>query len=181
LQLTGTSALQVSLVALGAVGLVAAARGSRGPATEPQKDSSKGLVAISILAGLSLIFAGIVNLVAGFMGLFPGLFEASVANAQSEGADSVGFLALLGTPYGRYAIAHLAGAGLQLAGGSWFGWLARSPLLHCVAVLCAVSLGLELWGWALKGTLSVLSVPGVVAAVLTATVYVQLLRGKAAA
>jgi hypothetical protein len=89
--------------------------------------------------------------------------------------------ALASTPYGRYSIAHLTGAFLQLTGGSWFGWLTRPPLIHSVAVLCVVSLGLELWGWALKGTLSVLSVPGFAAAVLTATVYAQLLRSKAAA
>ena len=55
-----------------------------------------------ILAGLSLILAGIVNLVAGFMGLFPGMFEASVANTQADGTEAVGWIALLGTPYGRY-------------------------------------------------------------------------------
>ena len=138
------------------------------------------LLAISTLAGLSLILAGVVNLVAGFMGLFPGLFEASAANAQPEGAGSVGLLALLGTPYGRYAIAHLAGAGVQLAGGSWFEWLTRSPFIHAVAALCVVSLGLEVWGWVMKGALSFLSVPGLVAAILTAIVYSQLLRAKAA-
>jgi hypothetical protein len=113
------------------------------------------------------------------MGLFPGLFEASVADSRSEGADAVGWLALLGTPYGRYAIAHLVGASLQLAGGSAFGWLTRSPLVHTLGLLCVVSLGLELWGWVLKGTLSPLSVPGLAAAVLTAAVYGHLLHTRA--
>lgn len=134
-----------------------------------------------ILAGLSLICAGIVNLVAGFMGLFPGLFEASAAGAPSQAEGSVGLLALVGTPYGRYAVAHLTGAVLQLSGGSWLGPLSRSPLVHCLPVLCGVSLGLELWGWALKGTLSVLAAPGLAAALFTAVAYAGRLRGRAAA
>ncbi|MEN8159333.1 MAG: hypothetical protein ABFS41_04580 [Myxococcota bacterium] len=129
---------------------------------------------MSFLAGLSLMLAGVVNLLAGFLGLFPGLFEASAADPGSDSA--VGWLELVGTPYGRYAVGHLVGSGLQLVGGSRIGRLMRSPLFHGLAVLCAVSLGLELWGWALKETLSPLAAPGLVAAALTGLVYGRLLQ-----
>lgn len=138
---------------------------------------------MSIIAGVSLILAGVVNLTAGLLGLFPGMFEAAVANPQSDGARSVGLASLLGTPYGRYAIGHVAGAGIQLAGGSWFVWLSRSqsPLYHSLGVLCLVSLGLELWGWALKVALSPLSTPGLAAAALSGIVYIRLLQARASA
>ena len=130
---------------------------------------------MSIITGVLLILAGLVNLIAGFLGLFPGMFEAATANPQPEGAGSVGLASLLGTPYGRYAIGHIAGAGIQLAGGSWFAWLNRShsPFFHSLVALCLVSLGLELWGWAFKGALSPLSIPGLAAAALSGIVYVR--------
>ena len=125
--------------------------------------------------------AGIVTLIAGFMGLFPGMLEASVSTSDSSEVDSVGLLSLLGTSYGRYAIAHLAGAGVQLAGGSWIRLLAHPPSTHGLAVLCVVSLGLEVWGWVLKGALTALSAPGLAAGMLTAVVYGRTLRERAAA
>jgi len=135
-------------------------------------------LAISFVAALSLIIAGLANLIAGFLGLFPGMFEAAAANPQPDGTEAIRVSTLMATPYGRYALGHLAGAGLQLVGGSFFPWLARSggPLLHGLALLCLVSLGLELWGWMLKGALSPLSVPGLAAAALVATTYARLLR-----
>ena len=133
---------------------------------------------IHVLAALSLLAAGMVNFFAGFMGLFPGLLEVAAADPESD-ETAVGAIELLGTPYGRYALAHLAGAGLQLIGGSWLSLLMRGPLLHGVALLCAVSLGLEAWGWALKGALSLWAVPGAVAGVLTGTLYGLELRSRA--
>jgi hypothetical protein len=130
---------------------------------------------------LSLIAAGLVNLVAGFMGLFPGMFEASATSAGTSDAGSIDLVTLVGTPYGRYALAHLAGAGLQLGGGSWIRLLAEPPFTHSLAVLCFLSLSLEAWGWALKGSLTALSGPGLAAAVLTAMVYGRALRARAAA
>jgi hypothetical protein len=107
------------------------------------------------------------------------MFEASVASADSAASD-VGLLGLLRTSYGRYALAHLVGGGLQLGGGSWIRTLGEPPLLHGLPALGAVSLGLEAWGWALKGSLTVLSVPGMVAAGLVGFVYVGALRKGAA-
>lgn len=125
--------------------------------------------------------AGVVNLVAGFMGLFPGMFEASASTSGPANNGTVSLSALLGTPYGRYAVAHLVGAFLQLNGGSWIRVLVRAPWTHALAVLCIVSLGLEIWAWALKGALTVLSVPGLLAAVLTAVVYERAIRARGAA
>jgi hypothetical protein len=59
--------------------------------------------------------------------------------------------------------------------------LAEPPFTHSLAVLCFLSLSLEAWGWALKGSLTALSGPGLAAAVLTAMVYGRALRARAAA
>ncbi len=134
---------------------------------------------MAVLAALSLLAAGMVNFFAGFMGLFPGLFEVAAADPESA-ETSVGVAELLRTPYGRYAVAHLVGAGLQMVGGSWLSLLTRGPLIHGLVFLCAVSVGLEAWGWVLTGALSLWVVPGAVAGVSTGALYARALQSRMA-
>lgn len=135
---------------------------------------------MSTLTALALIAAGVVNFIAGFLGLFPGLFEAGTGRPEGGASGSVGLVELLGTPYGRYAVGHLFGAGLQVAGAQLLrsAVLTTAPMVHVLALLAAASLGLEGWGWALKGSLSLLSLPGFAAAGLCLALYGQRLRGR---
>lgn len=130
-----------------------------------------------IITALSLLAAGMVNFFAGFLGLFPGLFELALGEPD-DAPESVGVLELLGTSYGRYAIGHLVGAGLQLVAGSWLGVLTRGPLLHSLAALCVLCAGLEAWGWWLKGEFSAWALPGATASVLTGALYALELRRR---
>ena len=145
-------------------------------------------VGVAVAAGLALIAAGLVNLVAGFLGLFPALFEAAASGsgassgAAATGDDDLRVVDLLATPYGRYALANLLGAFAQMAGGSWIAQIVRAgaPLVHALAVLAALSLGSEVLTFALKGSLSALSAPGLAAAGLVAAVWGLALRRERA-
>jgi hypothetical protein len=125
---------------------------------------------MTALAGIALIIAGVINLLVGFLALFPGLFEAGLTTPAAE-ADS--FLTLLTTKYGLFALGHLVGAALQIAGGSNVTLIARPahPLAHLLVVLIAVSFGLEAWGWLFKESITVLAVPGFVAGLACVFVY----------
>jgi hypothetical protein len=135
---------------------------------------------IAILTGLFLLCAGMVNLLAGFLAIFPGLLEVGLSRPPGADTDTVTLGSLLATPYGRYALGHLLGAAAQLAGGGYTTVIARArgPLVHSLAALCVVTLGLELWGWTFKGELTRLAIPGFAAALLCASLYVSRVAGR---
>jgi hypothetical protein len=119
-----------------------------------------------------------VNLIVGFLSLFPGLFESGVSDGTPAGQ---GILALLGTRYGLYAIALLGGAAVQTTCGSYLNVLLRSkqvatPLL---ATLGGVSIGLETWSYFLKGYGTIFALPGVAAGVACLFLLVSRRRGAA--
>ena len=112
-----------------------------------------------------LIIAGIVNLIVGFMVLFPGLFEAGVSDDMSP---TQGLISLLTTRYGFYAIALLVGAFIQMTGGSYLNLIMKNSKMasQLLIILACLSIGLEIWGYAFKGSLTVFAIPGIVAGIM---------------
>lgn len=110
----------------------------------------------------------------GFLALFPGLIEAGLAQSQVANENDITLMALVKTGYGLYALCHLLGGGLQVMGGSNVGSLrnAGTPLTYALLALSALSFGLEAWGWFFKGSLTVFSIPGLVAGTLCLLLYV---------
>ena len=109
----------------------------------------------------------------GFLALFPGMFEAGMAQSQVANENDITLMALVKTGYGFYALCHLLGGGLQVMGGSNVGILrnAGNPVIYALIVLSGLSLGLEAWGWFFKGSLTVFSIPGTVAGMLCLLLY----------
>ena len=99
------------------------------------------------------------------MALFPGMFEAGVSSAASEQET---LLALLGTRYGLYAVALLAGAVVQSASGSYLHFMVRSRAIAVpmLTALIVVSFGLEIWSYFFKGHITVLAAPGFAAGLM---------------
>lgn len=122
--------------------------------------------------------SGIINLIVGFMALFPGMFEAGVSSTASEQEN---FFALLGTKYGLYAIALFVSAGVQMILGSYINLLvrARAIAIPVLSALIVVSVGLELWGYLFKSYLTVFAVPGIVAGLVCMYLVVQNIKDAA--
>ncbi len=99
------------------------------------------------------------------MALFPGLIEAGVSDDMSV---DQGLFAMLATPYGLYSLALLAGAFIQMTGGSYLNLIVRSSRMatQLLLALACLSIGLEIWGIAFKGSVTIFAIPGSVAGIL---------------
>lgn len=128
---------------------------------------------MAIITGIFLILTGILNLFVGLLALFPGLFEASLSPSQFNNSQSDLFISMLTTSYGLYAICHLAGSVVQICGGSYIRVISGkgNPLIHALAVLAVLSLGLEIYGWLFKDYLTFFATPGIITGVLCFYLY----------
>jgi hypothetical protein len=99
------------------------------------------------------------------MALFPGLFEAGVTDDMSA---SQGFIAMLTTRYGLYALALLEGAFIPMTGGSYIKLIVRNGRIATglLITLACISITLEIWGFVIKGTVTIFAIPGAVAGIM---------------
>ena len=123
------------------------------------------MIKIIYATGILLILTGVINLIVGFMALFPGLIEAGVSDDMSA---PQGIVAILTKRYGLYALALLICSFIQMSGGSYINLIVRHNrmAIQSIIFLGSISIGLEIWAYIFKDSLTIFSIPGLAAGIL---------------